>query len=333
VQIDWAHPYYPGMTNTSQNRSLKRIMTKRTALQMRAKEMNRQHNEVHVRFSGQDQQVEPWAAPLFVVEPSRGWISLQLWELWEYRELLYFLAWRDIKVRYKQTSLGVIWAIVQPFVTMVLFSLFFGYLAGIPSDGVPYPIFTFVALLPWQLFANSLSASSNSLVLNQELIKKVYFPRLIIPISAVCVGLIDFGISFIVLLGMMYYFHFWPTLAFIFLPIFIILAIIAALTVGLWLSTLNVQYRDVQFTIPALTQFWLLATPIAYSSSLIPEQWRLLYGFNPMVGVIEGFRWALLGQTPPSGNSIIVSVFITGTMLIGGLIYFKRTEKTFADVV
>jgi homopolymeric O-antigen transport system permease protein len=308
-------------------------MAKKPALHMSTNEVRGQHSEVPARVRGQDQPVEPSTEPLFVVEPSRRRFALQLRELWEYRELLYFLAWRDIKVRYKQTSLGVIWAIVQPFVTMVLFSLFFGYLAGIPSDGIPYPIFTFVALLPWQLFANSLAASSNSLVLNQELIKKVYFPRLIIPISAVCVGLIDFGISFVVLLGMMYYYHFWPTLAFIALPIFVLLAVITALTIGLWLSTLNVQYRDVQFVIPALTQFWLLATPIAYSSSLIPEQWRLMYGLNPMVGVIEGFRWALLGQTPPVGNSITISVFVTGTLLIGGLVYFKRTEKTFADVV
>ena len=308
-------------------------MTNRTALQMTPEEAHEQHDRVRASVDGQDQNLEPRPSPLFVVEPSRGWISLQLWDLWEYRELLYFLAWRDIKVRYKQTGLGIAWAILQPFVTMVLFSLFFGYLGNIPSDGIPYPIFTFVALLPWQLFANSLSASSNSLVLNQELIKKVYFPRLLIPLSAVCVGLVDFGISFVVLLGMMYYYGFWPTYAIIILPLFIFLAVITALTVGLWLSTLNVQYRDVQFTITALIQFWLFATPIAYPSSLIPQQWRLLYGLNPMVGVIEGFRWALLGQARPLEGSILVSVFVTSTLLIGGLIYFKRTEKTFADVV
>ena len=308
-------------------------MISKTSLASEAKDLAGQINDGRVQMNHHERNSGTQPAPLFVLEPSRGWVSLQLSTLWEYRELLYFLAWRDIKVRYKQTGLGIAWAILQPFITMVLFSLIFGYLGQIPSDGVPYPIFTFAALLPWQLFANSLSASGNSLIMNQEMIKKVYFPRLIIPLSAVCVGLVDFAIAFVVLLVMMAYYNFWPTLAVVTLPLFILLAITTALAVGLWLSTLSVQYRDVQFLIPALTQFWLFATPIAYPSSLIPEPWRLLYGLNPMVGVIEGFRWALLGQARPLEGPVIVSILIIGLLLVGGLIYFKRIEKTFADVV
>jgi len=277
--------------------------------------------------------VEAQPAPLFILEPSRGWIPLRLASLWEYRELFYFLIWRDIKLRYKQTVLGVIWAVLQPLVTMALFSLFFGYLAKVPSDGIVYPIFAYTALLPWQLFASSLTAAGNSLVMNQSLITKVYFPRLIIPLSAVFVGLVDFGVSFIVLLGIMYYYGQIPTLAILTSPLFVLLAVGTALGVGLWLSALNVRYRDVQLVIPVLTHFWLFATPIIYPSSLIPEQWRLLYGLNPMVGVIEGFRWALLGQTRPLDSSIFVSVFIIVLLLITGLIYFQNTEKSFADVV
>jgi lipopolysaccharide transport system permease protein len=308
-------------------------MISKTSLASEAKDLAGQINDSRVQMNHHERNSETQPAPLFVLEPSRGWVSLQLGTLWEYRELLYFLAWRDIKVRYKQTGLGIAWAILQPFITMVLFSLIFGYLGQIPSDGVPYPIFTFAALLPWQLFANSLSASGNSLIMNQEMIKKVYFPRLIIPLSAVCVGLVDFAIAFVVLLGMMAYYNFWPTLAVVTLPLFTLLAITTALAVGLWLSTLSVQYRDVQFLIPALTQFWLFATPIAYPSSLIPEQWRLWFGLNPMVGVIEGFRWALLGQARPLEGPVIVSILMIGLLLVGGLIYFKCIEKTFADVV
>ena len=271
--------------------------------------------------------------PLFVVTPSRGWSVPQFTSLWEYRELLYFLIWRDVKVRYKQTALGILWAVLQPFMTMVVFSIFFGALGQFPSDGVPYPIFAYTALLPWQLFVGSLAASGNSLVGNQQLITKVYFPRLVVPLSAVCVGLIDFSLSFVILLGMMLYYSLYPTAAVLLLPLFVLLAVATALAVGLWLATLNVQYRDVQYTIPFLTQFWLFITPVAYPSSMVPEQWRMLYSLNPMVGVVDGFRWALLGQTTKPDAAIFLSVLVTGILLLGGLYYFRRMETTFADVV
>jgi len=271
--------------------------------------------------------------PYVLIRPSRGWVSLQLRDVWEYRELLYFLIWRDIKVRYKQTVLGASWAILQPFLTMVVFAVFFGHLAKVPSDDIPYPIFAYCALLPWQLFAHALIQSSNSLVMNERLIAKVYFPRLVIPISAVLAGLVDFGIAFVVLLGMMVYYGIVPTAAALTLPFFLVFAIATALAVGLWLSALNVQYRDVRHTIPFLTQFWLFATPIAYSSSLVPEKWRALYGLNPMAGVVEGFRWALLGKTGSMGPLVVVSAVAVTILLMGGLIYFRRMEKTFADIV
>lgn len=273
------------------------------------------------------------ALPILILHPSQGWVSLRLKELWEYRELLYFLTWRDIKVRYKQTVLGAAWAIIQPFFTMVVFSIFFGYLAKVPSDGLPYPIFAYCALLPWQLFAHSLMESSNSLVANERLITKVYFPRLVIPISAVLAGLVDFAIAFVILLVMMFYYGIAPTIAILTLPLFVLLAVATALAVGLWLSALNVQYRDVRYTIPFLTQFWLFATPIAYPSSLVPEQWRALYGLNPMAGVVEGFRWALLGTSQAPGMLLLVSVVVVVGLLTGGLFYFRHMEKTFADVV
>lgn len=276
---------------------------------------------------------QPHTLPVIEIRQSRGWVPLKLADLWEYRELLYFLVWRDIKVRYKQTFLGASWAIIQPFATMVLFSIIFGRLAKIPSDGIPYPIFAFCALLPWQLFSHALVQSGNSLVSSQNLLTKVYFPRLVIPVSAVLAGLVDFGIAFFVLLGMMVYYGIVPTLAVVTLPFFLLLAIGTALGVGLWLSALNVQYRDVRFTIPFLTQFWLFATPIAYPSSLIPEKWRALYGLNPMAGVVEGFRWALLGKEEGPGLLLVVSGIVVVAMLVGGLYYFRRMEKTFADVV
>jgi lipopolysaccharide transport system permease protein len=272
-------------------------------------------------------------APSFVVTPSRGWSLPQFASLWEYRELLYFLIWRDLKVRYKQTALGILWAVLQPFMTMVAFTIFFGKLGQFPSDGLPYPIFVYTALLPWQLFAGSLAASGNSLVGNRHLITKVYFPRLIVPLSAVFVGLVDFALSFVILLGMMAYYDIYPTAAVLLLPFFVVLAVATALAVGLWLATLNVQYRDVQYTIPFLTQFWLFITPIAYPSSLVPEQWRTLYGLNPMVGVVDGFRWALLGQTTKPDVAVFLSILITGILLLGGLYYFRRMERSFADVV
>lgn len=268
-----------------------------------------------------------------LIHPSRGWISLKLSELWEYRELLYFLTWRDIKVRYKQTAIGVAWAVIQPFFAMVIFSIFFGQLAKIPSDGIPYPIFAYCALLPWQLFSHALNESSNSLVANQGLITKVYFPRLIIPVAPVLAGLVDFGIAFLVLIGMMLYYGIMPTFAVFTIPLFLILAVATALSVGLWLSALNVEYRDVRYTIPFLTQFWLFATPVAYPSSLVPESWRALYGLNPMAGVVEGFRWALLGKAEGPGTLLVVSVMVVIILFIGGLYYFRRMEKTFADVV
>jgi lipopolysaccharide transport system permease protein len=262
-----------------------------------------------------------------------GWRSLNIRELWEYRELLYFLVWRDIKVRYKQTVLGATWAILQPFLTMVVFSVFFGSLARLPSDGVPYPIFAYCALLPWQLFAHALTESGNSLVANRHLITKVYFPRLAIPAAAVLAGLVDFGVAFLVLLGMMFYYGRMPPPTVVALPFFLLLAIATALAVGLWLSALNVRYRDVRYTIPFLTQFWLFATPIAYSSSLVPEQWRALYGLNPMAGVVEGFRWALLGAGQGAGPLVLVSALTVAVLFLGGLVYFRRVERTFADVV
>jgi lipopolysaccharide transport system permease protein len=275
----------------------------------------------------------PGSLPTFFILPASSWSSLGLRELWEYRELLYFLVWRDVKVRYKQTVLGAVWAIIQPLMMMVVFSLFFGYLAGVPSDGIPYPIFTFCALLPWQLFAHALTQSSNSLVANEHLITKVYFPRLVVPIAAVLGGMVDFAVAFVILLLMMLYYGVVPTWAILTLPGFILLAILTALGVGLWLSALNVQYRDVRHTIGFLIQFWLFATPVVYSSSLIPERWRPLYGLNPMAGVVEGFRWALLGKSELSGALLAVSAVVVILALIGGLYYFRRMEQEFADVV
>jgi lipopolysaccharide transport system permease protein len=271
--------------------------------------------------------------PELLITPGNRWIPLHLSELWEYRELLYFLVWRDIKVRYKQTALGAAWAVIQPLFMMLVFSLFFGRLAKVPSDGIPYPVFAFCALIPWQLFANALTESSNSLVGNQNLITKVYFPRLVIPIAAVLSGLVDFAIAFAILVGMMLYFGLVPDWSILVLPGFIALAVLTALAVGLWLSALNVQYRDVRYTMSFLVQFWLFATPVAYPSSLIPETWRALYGINPMAGVVEGFRWALLGKTSPPGAMLWVSVFVVTILLIGGLYYFRRMEQQFADIV
>lgn len=268
-----------------------------------------------------------------LIRPSSGWVPLNLADLSRYRELLYFLTWRDIKVRYKQTVLGAAWAVIQPFFTMVVFSIFFGRLAKVPSDDIPYPIFAYCALLPWQLFAHSLTESGNSLVANERLITKVYFPRLVIPMSAVLAGLMDFAIAFVVLIGMMLFYGIVPTLAIVMLPLFLLLAVTTALGVGLWLSALNVQYRDVRYTIPFLTQFWLFVTPVAYSSSLVPEALRPLYGLNPMAGVVEGFRWALLGKTEGPGVLLAVSAIVTALIFVGGLYYFRRMEKTFADVV
>ena len=267
------------------------------------------------------------------IEPSRGWVSLQLKELWAYRELLYFLVWRDVKVRYKQTALGVGWAIIQPVFTMIVFSVFFGRLGKIPSDGIPYPIFSFAALVPWTFFAQGLGQASNSLVGSANLIKKVYFPRLAVPIASVTSGIIDFSIAFILLLGMMLYYGILPTLNVIWLPCLLLLTLMTSLGVSLWLSALNVQFRDVRHVLPFLTQLWFFATPIAYPSSLLSEPWRTLYSLNPMVGVVEGFRWALLGTETAPGLMLIVSSLTALALLVGGAFYFRRLEKTFADVI
>jgi len=267
------------------------------------------------------------------IKPERGWVSVNLRELWQYRELLYFLVWRDIKVRYKQTLLGAAWAIIQPFFTMVVFSLFFGRLAGVPSDGIPYPVFSYAALVPWTFFSNALSQSSNSLVSNANLITKVYFPRLIVPVAAVLSGVVDFGLAFVVLLGMMLVYGIVPTSVIIWLPFFLLLALITALGVGLWLTALNVQYRDVRYVVPFITQFWMFASPVAYSSSLLEEPWRTLYGLNPMVGVLDGFRWTLLGVSNSPGPMVYVSAFASIMILISGVYYFRRLEGKFADLV
>jgi lipopolysaccharide transport system permease protein len=272
-------------------------------------------------------------APLIVIGPDTGWPSLRLREIWEYRELLYFLIWRDIKVRYKQTALGAAWAVIQPFFTMVVFSVFFGRLARIPSEGVPYPVFAYCALVPWSYFANALTMGSNSLVDHGRLITKVYFPRLLVPAASVIAGLLDLAISFTVLLGMLVVYGITPTIALLTLPLFVLLATLTAFAVSLWLSALNVQYRDIRYTLPFLVQFWLFATPVAYPSSLVDERWRALYGLNPMAGVVEGFRWALLGRPSAPGAMILVSTATVLAVLVGGLFYFRRMEKSFADVV
>lgn len=253
-----------------------------------------------------------------VLKPEHRWFALDLSDLWHYRELLYFITWRDVKVRYKQT--------------MVVFSIIFGKLAKLPSAGIPYPIFTYTALLPWQLFAFALTNSSNSLVGSQNLISKVYFPRLVIPIASVLPGLVDFAIAFVVLLGMMFYYHISITVRILILPVFILFGIVTALAMGFWLSALNVEYRDIRYVVPFMTLFWQYATPVAYSSSLIPERWRVLYALNPMVGVVEGFRWAVLGKGE-IGCLLWVSVGIVLLLLLSGLIYFKHMEDTFADVI
>ncbi|HMR63191.1 MAG TPA: ABC transporter permease [Anaerolineae bacterium] len=267
------------------------------------------------------------------IQPSNGWISLRLEEVWAYRELLYFFVWRDIKIRYKQTVMGISWAIIQPVFTMVIFSLFFGQLAGVPSDGIPYPIFSFAALVPWTFFANALNLASNSLVNSADMIKKIYFPRLTLPMATVLAGILDFAVAFIVLLGLMIFYGMTPTLNVVWLPLLLLLALVTSLGVSLWLSAMNVQFRDVRYTIPFLTQAWLFATPIAYPSSLLSEPWRTLYAINPMVGVVEGFRWALLGTDTAPGPMVIVSAMVAIGILVSGAFFFRRMEKTFADVV
>ena len=274
-----------------------------------------------------------FAGELVRITPPAGWFDLELKSLWEARELLYFFVWRDIKIRYKQTAIGAAWAVLQPFLTMVVFSLFFGKLAKIPSHGLPYPIFYYTALLPWTYFATSMQAATSTMVDNQRVITKIYFPRLLLPISAVLSGVVDFLISFALLLGMMAYYHTIPTVAAVWLPAFLLLALLTALGVGLWLSALNAIYRDVRYVVPFLVQFWMFASPVAYPASLVPEKWRWLYGLNPMTGVIEGFRWALTGQGEAPDRMLAVSTLAVLALVFGGLIYFRRVETTMADVV
>ncbi len=271
--------------------------------------------------------------PHISIEPPRGWQALEWREFWAYRELLFFLTWRDIKVRYKQTVLGATWAILQPVLTMVIFSIIFGRLAKLPSEGIPYPVFTFTALLPWQLFSFALTSSSNSLIESQNLITKVFFPRLIVPIASTIAGLVDFTIAFFVLLGMMFYYRITPQAYIWSLPLFLLLALASALAVGLWLSALNVKYRDIRYVVPFLAQFWMYATPVAYSSQLIPEKWQWLYSLNPMTGVVEGFRWALLGKSALNLPFLLLSAAVVLILLVSGLYYFKRVETGFADVI
>jgi lipopolysaccharide transport system permease protein len=275
----------------------------------------------------------PRNAQFMRIEPSKGWVSPKFGELWAYRELFYFLVWRDIKVRYKQTALGAAWAIIQPLFTVVIFSVFFGRLAKVPSDGIPYPLFSFTALVPWTFFAYGLNQSSNSLVGSSNLITKVYFPRLAVPISSVVAGAVDCFFALLVLLLMMIHYHVSPTANIVFLPIFAVLTLTTSLGVGLWLSALNVKFRDVRLVLPFLVQLWMFATPIAYPSSLLHEPWRTVFGLNPMVGVVEGFRWALLGVKTPPGMMVLISGAMSLLLLLGGIAYFRRMEKTFADLV
>ena len=271
--------------------------------------------------------------PETVIEPPRPWAPLDLRELWDQRELIYFLAWRDIKVRYKQTALGASWAILQPIFGMIVFSVFFGRLGHIPSDGLPYPLWSFAGLVPWTFFAQGLTQASNSLVLSQNLLRKVYFPRLAIPIATVLSAALDLALAFIVLVGMMVFYGIQPTpRALAVLPL-AVLAFVAALGAGLWLAALSVRYRDVRYIVPFLVQFWLFATPIAYPSSLLPPPWRTVYAINPMTGVVEGFRWALLGANTTPGAMLVVSTVTAVLVLVGGAYYFRRTEHTFADLV
>ena len=275
----------------------------------------------------------PDTKPTVIIEPRRGLLHLDLPAIWQYRVLLYFLVWRDLKVRYKQTAIGIGWAVIQPLITMLIFTVIFGYFAKLPSDGLPYPIFAYSGLLPWNYFASALNRCSVSVVADAHLITKVYFPRLILPIAGAISGLIDFAISFFLLLGMMTWFGSVPGWSVLTIPVFLGLALVTALAVGLWLSALNVRYRDVGHTIPFLVQVWMFLSPIVYPVSIIPEKYRLLYSLNPMVGVIEGFRWALLGKAGPEFSLLVVSAFVVGVLFVTGLVFFKNMEQTFADVV
>jgi len=272
------------------------------------------------------------SVPVTRIRPSRGWVPIDFRELWVYRELLYFLTWREIKVRYKQTVLGFAWAIIQPLMMMIVFTFFFGNLAKVPSEGIPYPLFNYAALLPWTLFSEGINRSSISLVEQASLIRKVYCPRLVIPLSGILSPVVDFCVALLILIGLMIYYGYAPTVRTFLLPGFVALAAMTAMGVGLWLSAINVKYRDFRYTVPFLIQLWLFASPVVYSSNLLPEKWQIIYGLNPMVGVIEGFRWALLGTNPP-GSLMGISILIVVVLIITGAYYFRRSEKSFADVV
>jgi len=269
------------------------------------------------------------------IKPSKGIAALNLRDLWIYRELVYFMVWRDVKVRYKQTMLGAAWAIIQPVMTMLVFTFLFGTIAKLPTDSnIPYPIFSYTALLPWGLFVTALNQASRSLTANQNMVTKIYFPRLVLPLASILSGLVDFVIAFVILIGLMFYYDVTPSINALWaLPLFLLLAIIAALGVALWLAAINVQYRDVNYALPFMTQFWLFITPVAYSSNLISDKWQLIYSLNPMAGVVNGFRWALLGTNTGPGPEMAVSVVISIIILIGGLFYFRNMEKTFADTI
>jgi len=266
------------------------------------------------------------------IVPSAGFRPLDGRELWTYRELLYFLVWRDIKVRYKQTVLGAAWAVLQPAMTMAVFALFLGRLAHVPSDGLPYPLFTFAGLIPWTYFAAALTSGSASVVGSQQLIAKVYFPRLLIPLAAAITPLVDGAIALVTVVPLAIWFRVWPGPAIVWLPAFALLAVATAFGAALWLATLTVEFRDVRYVVPFIVQFWMFATPVAYPASLVPVRWRLLYGLNPMTGVVEGFRWTLIGGPAP-GPLVAVSAVVVASMLAAGLLFFRRAEGTFADVI
>lgn len=281
--------------------------------------------------------VSPAATPkspeTVLIRPSTGLAALNLTDLWTYRELVLFMIWRDLKVRYKQTLLGASWAIIQPVLTMLVFNFVFGTVAKVPTDGVPYPIFSYTGLLPWGLFVTALNTASRSLTANQNMITKIYFPRLVLPLASVLAGVVDFAIAFLVLIMMLIYYKVTPTPAVWTLPFFLLLALVTALGAALWLSAINVQYRDVNYVLPFLTQFWLFLTPVAYSSSVISEKWQIVYSLNPMAGVVNGFRWALLGTETGPSVTMAISTAIALIVLVSGLFYFRSMERTFADTI
>lgn len=270
---------------------------------------------------------------LTIIKPQHGWLGINFHELWKYRELLGFLIWRDITVRYKQTLMGALWAIIQPFFTMIVLSVVFGKIARVPTDGLPYPIFSYSALVVWTYFAGALRRSTESLIMNTNLVTKIYFPRLIMPVSSTLSGLIDFAISFLVLIGMFFYYGITIHLTIFYLPFFLLLACALAFGTGTWLCAMNVKFRDIRYAVPFLAQIWMFASPVAYSSSSVPEKWKFIYGLNPMAGIVQGFRWSLLGKGQPSGLMLGVSVAVTAVILVSGVFYFRRMEKEFADVI